>query len=218
MKHKKLPAEILHFARSLRGTQTDAENLLWLLLRSRRLAGFKFRRQHPIGGYILDFYCHEPKLVIEIDDGGHNEDATRDYDRQRTMELEGAGLMVIRFWNNDVLTNIEGVLETIYQLVLERSESPSPPNSPSSQPFSQGEKGMIALSRRERVADRPREGSPSPSLLPTGEGGRRPDEGERMHSPAEKREFMTAVVQGFADIGAGRTLNLADAKIRLGLP
>jgi len=109
----KLPEYILTFARNLRNKQTDAENLLWLMLRDRRLAGFKFRRQHPVGRYIIDFYCHEAKLAIELDGGGHNEDQTKEYDQLRSTDLSGAGIHIERFWNNDVLNNLESVLEQI---------------------------------------------------------------------------------------------------------
>jgi len=134
--YKKLPQDILTFARTLRNQQTDAENMLWLMLRDRRLEGLKFRRQHPVGRYIVDFYCHELKLAIELDGGGHNEDVTREYDQLRSQELLGAGIRVERFWNNDVLKNLESVLERIYMLLQKTSKSPSP------LPLSQGERGF----------------------------------------------------------------------------
>ena len=108
-----IPPEILHNARELRTTLTDAENLLWALLRSRRFCGFKFRRQHPVGRYILDFYCHDALLAIELDGGGHADADQKEYDAERTKELDGAGIRVLRFWNNDVLKNTESVLEQI---------------------------------------------------------------------------------------------------------
>jgi very-short-patch-repair endonuclease len=120
--YRKLPQDILAFARSLRDQQTDAEKLLWLMLRNRRLVGFKFRRQHPFGRYIVDFYCHEAKLAIELDGGGHNEEATREYDLQRTQELEGAGICVVRFWNNEVLKDSVAVMECVYRLLQERTK------------------------------------------------------------------------------------------------
>jgi very-short-patch-repair endonuclease len=109
-----VPIGILKFARELRGSHTDAENLLWMLLRDRRFCGLKFRRQHPIGGYILDFYCHEYKLAVELDGGGHAEEEQVTYDNERTKELEGAGIKVLRFWNDDVLRNTEVVLEALH--------------------------------------------------------------------------------------------------------
>jgi len=98
-------------ARKLRKTQTDAEALLWVRLRERGLAGRKFRRQVPIGPFVVDFACLEENLVTEIDGGQHAE--RKDKDEKRTAWLEGRGLRVMRFWNNEVLGNIEGVLMTI---------------------------------------------------------------------------------------------------------
>jgi very-short-patch-repair endonuclease len=116
-----VPPNVLKSARELRFKQTDAEKTLWFLLRDRRFCGFKFRRQHPIGGFILDFYCHEVRLAIELDGGGHAIEEQTAYDAMRTKELEGAGIRVLRFWNNDVLKDLESVLESIYTEL-----SPSP--------------------------------------------------------------------------------------------
>jgi very-short-patch-repair endonuclease len=101
---KVLPPHILHNARALRAGLTDAEQLLWYFLRNRSFCGYKFRRQHPIGRYILDFYCHDERLAVELDGGGHALDEQYLYDAERTKELEGAGIRVLRFWNNQVLT------------------------------------------------------------------------------------------------------------------
>ncbi|VTU13899.1 hypothetical protein SRS16CHR_00821 [Variovorax sp. SRS16] len=98
-------------ARSLRETPTDAETLLWYHLRDRRLAGCKFRRQRPIGRYFADFACLEAKLVVELDGGQHADVAA--YDEARTRFMEGEGLRVLRFWNNEVLTQIDVVREQI---------------------------------------------------------------------------------------------------------
>ncbi len=100
-------------ARRLRADQTDTERKLWLKLRELRAEGFHFRRQAPIGKYIADFACHSFNLVIEVDGGQHNEEDGLKRDAERTAWLEGEGCKVLRFWNNDVLTNIEGVEETI---------------------------------------------------------------------------------------------------------
>jgi very-short-patch-repair endonuclease len=99
-------------ARALRGQMTEAETLLWQHLRSRRFQDVKFRRQRPLGPYILDFVCLEAGLVIEVDGGQHVEQAL--YDQQRTASIEHAGLRVIRFWNHDVLNDTDAVLETIW--------------------------------------------------------------------------------------------------------
>jgi very-short-patch-repair endonuclease len=109
-----VPIELLAFARQLRQSQTDAETLLWFLLRERRFCGFKFRRQYPIGGYILDFYCHAGRLAIELDGGGHNTEDQCLYDAERTKILRGAGIRVRRFWNNDVLNSLDTVLAEIH--------------------------------------------------------------------------------------------------------
>ena len=100
-------------SRDLRRKATDAEARLWSHLRARQLSGFKFRRQHPIGSYIVDFYCHEAALVVELDGGGHAQELQGEYDVERSLWLESRGLRVIRFWNNEVLRNIEGVVEQI---------------------------------------------------------------------------------------------------------
>jgi very-short-patch-repair endonuclease len=109
-------------ARDLRKNATDAETVLWRRLRRRGLDGFKFRRQEPVGAYIVDFLCSEARLVVELDGGGHDAEDQRRYDVRRTDVLEQFGLRVLRFWNNDVHRNIEEVLLTI----LEAARTPSP--------------------------------------------------------------------------------------------
>jgi len=106
------------YARALRREQTNAESLLWLKLRSRRLEGFKFRRQHPIDHYIIDFYCEKKKLAIELDGSQHNDNSQKDYDLKRTARLNELGINVIRFWDNEVLKNLDNVLETISRNLL----------------------------------------------------------------------------------------------------
>jgi very-short-patch-repair endonuclease len=96
------------FARNLRATPTDAEMQLWLRLRRKQLYGLRCRRQHPMGIYVVDFFCADAKLIIEVDGGQHADDSDR-----RTAWLEARGYRVIRFWNNEVLTNIDGVLLAI---------------------------------------------------------------------------------------------------------
>ena len=98
-------------ALDLRRNMTKAERALWAELRDRRLAGFKFRRQHPLGPYVLDFFCEANKLVIEVDGGQHADDPARD--AARTAWLEAHGCRVLRFWNNEVLANLPAVLTTI---------------------------------------------------------------------------------------------------------
>ena len=100
-------------ARKLRRQQTDAERTLWAQLSSRRMQGVKFRRQQPIGPYIVDFVSLERRLVIEVDGGHHGEEVTMIRDRERAIWLKERGYEVIRFWNNDVQGNLEGVLDKI---------------------------------------------------------------------------------------------------------
>jgi very-short-patch-repair endonuclease len=100
----------VRIARRLRANQTDAETVLWNRIRNRQIDGHKFVRQQPILGYVCDFVCREERLVIEVDGGQHNESAT---DAIRDRRLMDEGYRVLRFWNNDVLGNTEGVLTTI---------------------------------------------------------------------------------------------------------
>ena len=108
--------------RRLRRDQTDAEALLWSRLRDRRLDGWKFRRQAPVDRYIVDFLCGDAKLVIELDGGQH----TATTDEARTRTIEACGYLVIRFWNNDVLTNMDGVLLTIVDAMRAGAPHPNP--------------------------------------------------------------------------------------------
>src|SRR5262249_21166673 len=104
-----------NFARQLRRSQTDAERVLWFRLRDRRLAGLKFKRQVPIGRFVVDFVCKDARLIIELDGGQHDENKVRD--ANRTEILEAMGYLVLRFWNNDVLRNTDGVLEEILRTI-----------------------------------------------------------------------------------------------------
>ena len=108
-------------AAGLRQRQTDAERRMWMLLRDRRLAHLKFRRQLSIGDYIVDLICLVKGLIIELDGGQHNGNPD---DQKRTALLESRGYKVLRFWNSDVLKNREGVLTAI---LLALKKSPSPP-------------------------------------------------------------------------------------------
>lgn len=105
--------KLFEFSKILRKTQTDTEDIIWQSLRNRKILGFKFRRQHPLGKYIADFYCFEAKLVIEIDGGIHNQAENKEYDNGRSFELEELGIIVIRFTNKEVEDNLENVLNSI---------------------------------------------------------------------------------------------------------
>lgn len=117
----RLSRELLDKARELRANPTETEKLLWVFLRGRQMCGIKFRRQHPIGTHIVDFYSHEARLVIELDGGQHGDDCQRLYDAKRTAELERLGLRVLPFWNNEVLAETDGVLLRIRHVLAEQS-------------------------------------------------------------------------------------------------
>lgn len=108
-------------ARALRGQMTDAERRLWSRLRDRQLNGFRFRRQHPIGPYVVDFACLESKLIVEVDGGQHN-GSLRDVERDA--RLIAAGFRVLRVWNNDVAGNLAGVCDVILAAL---GPHPNPP-------------------------------------------------------------------------------------------
>jgi Alw26I/Eco31I/Esp3I family type II restriction m6 adenine DNA methyltransferase len=111
---KKLPESLIQNARHLRKNQTEAEELLWQLLRKRQLHDLKFRRQHPVEeGFVLDFYCHEVKLAVELDGGYHQEEQQKMSDEEREQFLRGIGIRVLRFANTDVIEEPEQVLEAI---------------------------------------------------------------------------------------------------------
>jgi very-short-patch-repair endonuclease len=113
--------------RGLRNAPTDAEQRLWQRLRGRQLDDCKFRRQHPFGNYILDLVCLERRVVVELDGSQHS--TSINYDLQRTHSLENSGFVVLRFWNNQIYENVDGVLEMIL-LALRATAAPSPPNPP----------------------------------------------------------------------------------------
>jgi len=106
-----VPAELLAFARSMRADPAPAEKKLWRCLRDRQLSGFKFRRQHPLGPFIADFFCPKLKLVVELDGDSHAERAV--YDDRRTVRLERDGYFVIRFRNEDVFRHLDAVLHAL---------------------------------------------------------------------------------------------------------
>jgi len=114
-------------ARLLRKKATDPERILWRHLRNRNFAGYKFRRQHPLDSYILDFYCPTAKLAIELDGGGHNYRIGQIRDRTRSEFLARKGIIVLRFWNHQVRQELDSVLQAIWFALQERySSKPSP--------------------------------------------------------------------------------------------
>ena len=114
---------MLNNAKTLRTNQTEAEQRLWYHLRAHRFMGLKFKRQKPMGRYIVDFICVEQRLIIELDGGQHAEQVT--YDQQRDEWLRSQGYTVLRFWNNEVMQQLEGVFEQI-RCTVSLSPSPSP--------------------------------------------------------------------------------------------
>jgi glutamate 5-kinase len=122
------------YARRLRQEATDAEQKLWLEVRNRRLGGFKFRRQATIGPYVVDFLCPEHALIVEVDGSQHNPEA----DAERSAFLEDLGYRVVRFWNNEVLQNLEGVLQSLLAVL---AQAAAEPESPSPNPLPQAGEG-----------------------------------------------------------------------------
>lgn len=120
-----MPINLTEVSRDLRKRMTDAERVLWQRLKSKQLYGFKFRRQEQIGRFIVDFVCFEKGVVVEADGGQHSSE--REKDEERTQWLNSQGYTVLRFWNNDIPTNPEGVLEEIRSACM---KTPSPQPSP----------------------------------------------------------------------------------------
>ncbi|MDP4220010.1 MAG: endonuclease domain-containing protein [Bacteroidota bacterium] len=114
---------LTEFAREIRKNPTYTEKLMWRALRNRKQDGLKFRREHPIEGYIVDFYCHEHNLVIEIDGSIHDEPSKRIADEIRQKKLEESGYRVLRFTTEEININIDSVIETI----LHECKKPLPP-------------------------------------------------------------------------------------------
>jgi UDP-N-acetylmuramyl tripeptide synthase/very-short-patch-repair endonuclease len=124
---RKLPfdGETLAFVRTLRKSSTDAEHLMWAMLRDRRVHGRKFRRQHAIDPYVLDFYCHELRLGIEIDGGQHNEARERDRDARRDAFMAERGIVTLRFWKSDVIGRTEDVLGVVWDFAKQLADAGS---------------------------------------------------------------------------------------------
>jgi len=120
--------KLTELARNLRKNATQQERILWKLLRNSNIKNYKFKRQYPIGDYIVDFICKEKLLIIELDGGQHNQQKNIVSDDIRTKYLESRGFKVLRFWNNDVDKNIEGVYEVILRHLGVKGCSPPQPS------------------------------------------------------------------------------------------
>lgn len=118
-------AETKARAAELRKSTTQAEKVLWQQLRNRKVIGLKFRRQHPVDIFILDFYCHERKLAVEVDGGIHNNEDQREWDENRTFELNEFGIKILRFTNDDVIDYTWMVIDSI-KTFLESDNCPIP--------------------------------------------------------------------------------------------
>ena len=152
-------------ARANRRRPTDAETRLWSRLRDRRLAGWKFRRQYPIGNFVLDFYCPDVRLAVELDGGGHATEASAAYDAARSEWLSANGIQVLRFWNDQALQQTDTVLELILKALQGvKGDTPSPRPSPTT-----GGEGGQAV----QTAKGP---SPHPNPLPQRGRGRKNQE------------------------------------------
>jgi very-short-patch-repair endonuclease len=141
-------------ARRLRANQTDVEKRLWSRLRNRGLLGLKFRRQVPLGDFVADFVCADHALVIELDGGQHASSEARD--DPRTAWLESRGWRVIRFWNNEINENLEGVLLVIAEAcgIALDDPHPAPPRRPHPGPLPQGEGEVRCALRKNPVRSR----------------------------------------------------------------
>ena len=157
---RRIKPEQTAFATTLRNNATDAERALWKLLRGDALNGLRFRRQCPIGIYIVDFVCFDSRVIVEVDGGQHNGSA---HDAQRDAWLKSQGFAVLRFWNNDVLQNIEGVSQVIVEAT--RSALPGrlpPPRATKETPRVSGEGGG------EVRTDYPNQNEPAPRPIRCG--------------------------------------------------
>jgi len=175
-------------ARKLRQSQTPSEDALWQHLRAHRLAGTKWKRQQPIGAYIIDFVCHECKIVVEADGGQHNDSQS---DGERDRWLLARGFTVSRFWNNEIQHNLEGVLERILACVdLAGAVALSPIPLPSRE---RGSAQRLPLPSRERD-------SLQPPPLPL----RQRDSVQRPPPPSAKRSTTSLPPGGGGTEGEGR--------------
>jgi very-short-patch-repair endonuclease len=137
MKPNYSPKYVTEIAKGLRKRETFPEKVLWDALRNKQFHGLKFLRQHPVGRFVVDFYCHELRLVVEVEGDIHEKPGQQEYDKERFAELEACGKKILRVKNEDVVFKLEGVLERIIAF----KTTPSHPSSPT------GEKDVEGLQR-----------------------------------------------------------------------
>ena len=193
-----LPKKILERCRELRQNATDAEMLLWQILKNRGLHDAKFRRQHPVAGFILDFYCSEAKLAIELDGSGHLENNQAQHDQARTKALEDKGIRVLRFWNSDVLNNTQAVLEEIWITLEALTPSPSPEGGGEINPLFEGGGEINLLTEVGGEISNPTEGGGELSRSSEGGGGSRgsTEGGGELHQPPKDRYLPNSPEMG----------------------
>ena len=146
---------MLHNAKALRRNQTEAEQRLWYHLRAHRFMGIKFKRQKPLGHFIVDFVCMERWLIIELDGGQHSEEVA--YDQRRDAWLHSQGFRILRFWNNDVMQQLERVLE---QIRITLSPDPSPASG----------RGEVSCAQCDRTSSSPFPWDKDLSFMPLATG------------------------------------------------
>jgi very-short-patch-repair endonuclease len=156
-------------ARGLRKKSTWAERQLWGRFRNRSFAQFKFRRQHPVGPYILDFYCASKKLAVELDGDVHAAPGRRNRDFVRDAYLEAKGVQVLRFWNMEIQDNLEGVLEVIYVALHRPMPNPHPDPLPCTARERGAKASRLPSSKRIRVSRITVDSTMQKSPLPSGE-------------------------------------------------
>ena len=147
-------------SRELRKNMTSQERKLWNIIRNRQFFGYRFRRQFPIGEYIVDFICREKKIIIEIDGGQHNEKQNIEYDNKRTEYLNSEGYQVVRFWNSEIDGNVEGVYEQLKVVFGISSITPTQP-SPSREGVRENTPSQLSPSREGVRENTPSQPSPS---------------------------------------------------------
>jgi len=142
---RKNTQELQERARELRREMTEAEQVLWKALRGRRMAGLRFRRQHPVGRFILDFYCPAAKLCVEVDGGVHDDQT--EHDEKRTALLIACGYRVVRFRNEEVVTALPSVLARI-EAAAKQTQAPSPDNGEGGALSRYRERGQASVTSR----------------------------------------------------------------------